>query len=312
MEERIYNIISDIIKNSRFITKEELTEIFNIFIKINGLENYVTDLDFDLDKKTLITDPHYNSNSKTIYYYYDYYYDMVSKFESLPLRILLVKTLIHELMHAMQDKKMDYIVESNNKKNINPYPSSFESFASYLLVNSIIFNTQFAKRDILYKKRLKDYEGKNIIEKYDSFYNQYHDIYPTERFADLDSILYLRRILFKYEKEDYYINMYHHIISYFFYEELFEGYKLENDNLLAPTEMFFEKLGTTEEQKAIKNIIYLINKQPFPKTKMLYLGLNIDKESFIKLQNYYKDINITPLDTASDIQKKLLKQNKKI
>lgn len=306
MEERIYNIISNAIKDSRIITKEEITEIVDLFTKINNLEEYVKGISFMPEGECVETNPHYRLDKRIVYYFYDDILKEISDHSENSINFHILKSIFHELTHAKQYKKYYELlpkeeVENGDKIKVN-------TPEEYLLLSSFGFSILYPQRMKMYERRLKKLDGEDVKEKYNNYYQLNHDFYPIERFADLDAIFYLKKILFKYETDDFYIRQYHDIILRYLSLYLFVGYKFEKNKLKAPTLEIFKDLGDIVDKTSIKLIQHELDKESIPAFKKLYLGLDIDIDTFIKLQDYYNKISDMPYyDDEPEDQKQLTK-----
>lgn len=158
MNEKIAKIIADYSSRNMLLDEEGIIPILVILIKelniLDFVKGYTILLDTDEGKKGF-----YNQDNRTITIYSNRIKNMLARdFGFLPItdqNLIFVRVLIHEINHAKQFKMC----------------FTDDSFEAQLYQDSFgYFYTSF----LLHKAHL-------------TIYNRYHDFFPIERMADIDS-----------------------------------------------------------------------------------------------------------------------------
>ena len=290
MEERIYEILSSACIENRLLSKEELKEIFNIYININELNNYVNAIEFVSESlnKRVHYDTKENKNNgagaassiyeKKIYFYYNIIVKTLKDEDNRYLDYNLVMYLLHEINHFQHYKIIDKVINDKNAlENLDP----IESSVFFLILSSYYHAYVGIDDEAISNRFLKHIKGNNVYEKFRNHYHKNHDLFPCERLADLDAIEYLRKLLFKYETND-------------------DKFITEKEKSPCIRVTFFYNF---EEDKIIENYAYYKNENDVEEE-------NFYRENYCELpmklivtRKYFHPNGFTNMDIEQDIEK---------
>ncbi|MBQ7241050.1 MAG: hypothetical protein IJS56_06405 [Bacilli bacterium] len=318
MEERIYEILSSACIENRLLSKEELKEIFNIYININELNNYVNAIEFVSENlnKRVHYDTKENKNNgagaassiyeKKIYFDYDIIVKTLKDEDNRYLDYNLVMFLLHEINHFQHYKIIDKMINDKNAlENLDP----IESSVFFLILSSYYHAYMGIEDEVISNSFLKHIKGNNVYEKFRNHYHKNHDLFPCERLADLDAIEYLRKLLFKYENNDDNLIIQHQILILLKNHNLFKGYKVKGRKLLSPSVEYLNRFGMEKFKIGIKECEYNLNKyNKANASNLLYLGLPVEKEKYNKMHDYYNKACVAPIGLSEDGIKKLTRK----
>lgn len=207
MNEKIANIIEDSSNKGNQFSNNEIRKILEIIIKYNNLEEFVKSMHIS-DKSKEKTVAYYNQTDLELVIYVNHLYEYLQKKNNwekiIDLNLLFVGSLFHEIEHVKQYRKTT---------------TSDTDFETEL----IRVNYNYFKANIfvsIYRKFL---------------YKKYHDAFPLERLADIDSTSKMLEIAKLFNKEEDYQKLYNHFLTSFYLDPIL---------YLSPTEAFLDRINS--------------------------------------------------------------------
>lgn len=275
MEERIYKIIKTYIENDVIISKYGLSKIFDLYVNLNGLSEYAKYLKFD---DTIDSLGRYGDNR--ILYNFENTLNSARKHSIYGANFFMVHNLLHELKHAEQKR----IRESLKKvpKRFNSDSNAYECTYELLLFDSHCYFT-YEDEDFRKSPLFKDDNSNDLYSKFIKLYNENHDIFPEERFADLDAFNFLKKLVYKYETNEECFKKYLDFIDSLYYIILVKEYNFGTslEYMVSPVEEFINKFHFEDRKTALELLRKsLIKVKPYDKKTLMYFGLKVDCDSF--------------------------------
>ena len=288
MEEYIYSIIKKFNDRDEIITRDALMDIFDHYVLDQRLEKYVYFMLFVEDDSISASYSH-----NRIKYNYSKH---ISEEEDNPIYCInfsVVETLLHELKHA-EHKKLLYSLKNDNfKKLVNKNPFNY---AYNLLIEDSCYyfymNLNEAESSSL--RMFKDDEDDDLDLKFNSIYNEYHDIFPDERICEIDSFKRLKNMVSKFEKDEGKFKEYLDYLDSYYYFYLIKEYELEEDGILiSPVERFIRKFSFEDHRDTLIDLRKnMVNLRPYDKLSIMRLGLRIDYETYKTFVDYCYKSNL--------------------
>ena len=288
MEERIYKNIKTYIDNYVIISKYGLSMIFDLYVNLNGLSEYAKYLKFD---DTIDSLGSYGDNR--ILYNYEKTLNAARKHSDsiYGANLFMVHNLLHELKHAEQER-----IRESYKKNPKQFKSdsnAYECAYELLLFDSHLYFT-YEDEDFRKSPLFKDDNSSDLHSKFIKLYNDNHDIFPEERFADLDAFNFLKKLIYKYETNEECFKKYLDFIDSLYYIFLVKEYNYDSslEYMVSPVEEFINKFHFEDRKTALELLRKsLIKVKPYDKKTLMYLGLKVDCNSFKHLLDYCLYLN---------------------
>lgn len=203
MVDKIAKIITFFTEGNMLLNETAIINICKIIKDTYELDDFIKKVDFNYDEKSG-TKAFFNQDKKTITIYlrriHNEVLNCLNSKDLLDKNILITRIILHEFIHALQYKKC--FTDSDFETEL--YKDCYAYFYNYPIIEKI--------------RRIK--------------YKRYHNIFPIERMAEIDSAricLEIANVL--NTNSDYY---------YIYYQFLIDGY-YEPKKFYAPTEIYAMK-----------------------------------------------------------------------
>ncbi len=299
MEDNIYKIITEYCDKEELISKNALKEIFNIYKSERDLSKYVNDLEF-VNRPDVLA--HYQG--KKIEINYERIKELAEFKSNYAINLCLVYTLLHELNHVEHNKKVSEIAAYyNENETILRSHDEIEAMKELFIFESELYlklGNEGLKRTKLFKRD----KSPDLTKKFDELYMKNHDIYPCERFCDLDAINFLKNLVYKYETDYEKFKNYLDLLDAYYNLILVQGYKRDKKGkLTSPSDRFIKTFKCEDAKMPIK----LMNKKQkeskqYDTKTLMKLGLDIDRKSYDCIYDYLIYI-VGTLDCFKEEQK---------
>ena len=131
-------------------------------------------------------------------------------------------------------------------------------------------------------------EDNDLNNKFMDLYHKNHDLFPDERFCNIEAYEYLKSLVCKYEKDEDKIKRYLNHLDSQYYLHLIKDYiEEENGFVLSPVENFIRKFSFEDHRDLLISLRKVLEKRnPYDKLSIMKLGLLINNSTLHNMIDY--------------------------
>ncbi len=252
---------------NRYADNYFVNQVLIIISKYHDISGYIKDL-LVIDKKNSF-ESSYNFYKKTLTInLYQEHNKEISKHlinddYIYYFNLSVLKTILHEFEHIMQEKKKVSKEDSIEKKLIVLND-----------ITCIIDKNEFNKEPFIKRIKLK-----RDLRSYHKYYLDNHDLAPVERMANIRSSSNMKLITDEIKDKNTGVIAFSFISEFQFFDQLMNGYYLIDDITNSPSLDFLSNMKKTNNREIINNDLGLNDFSLSFENRLLY-GLKLTKEEY--------------------------------